>query len=302
MPNTSGYALDLIFSNVEGISVAAAIDTLVVCDSHHPALSISLLRRCDGCASKATKLFKRFYSANYDCINDFLAGVDWDKVLSDVPINDAVQLTYDYLNQAIESFVPSYYKRITIYPAWFSHELISLTKAKKRAHLCFKGSFSYADYLVFSELRSRCKALARTCWTGYVNGFDSAISRNPKSFWNFVNAMRSDNRLPNSVTYGDEVFGDSGSIACAFGNFFESVYAPIKTINSDYNYEDAVAVSSLKISISEVFESIQSLSLGSGAGVDGIPPVFFKNCKFILFRILWLLFAKSLACGVFPTS
>jgi len=56
----------------------------------------------------------------------------------------------------------------------------------------------------------------------------------------------------------------------------------------------------MDITISEIFTHLNCLNLFSSPGLDGIPPVFFRSCNFIMSRILWILFNKSLSAGVFP--
>lgn len=57
---------------------------------------------------------------------------------------------------------------------------------------------------------------------------------------------------------------------------------------------------SLDISISEVFNHINKINLNSNPGIDDIPPVFIRACIYIMSRVFWLLFNKSLSSGIFP--
>ncbi|XP_025266658.1 uncharacterized protein LOC112638705 [Camponotus floridanus] len=51
----------------------------------------------------------------------------------------------------------------------------------------------------------------------------------------------------------------------------------------------------------DIFNSINSLHDGFAPGVDGIPPVFLTSCNLVMSRMFWLIFEKSLSCGIFPS-
>ena len=189
-----------------------------------------------------------------------------------------------------------------MYPVWFSAELISLTKAKKLAHFNYKNSYRYSDYLLFNQLRTRCKLLSSICWKNYTSKTERAISENVKSFWSFMNSLRGINHLPTHIYHNNSVIDDDSMIANCFANFFESVY--VSNVETDFavDCESVIDISNIDISISEVFECITKLQLNSLAGTDNIPPLFFVSCKFIMSRVLWIIFNKSLSCGVFPET
>lgn len=120
------------------------------------------------------------------------------------------------------------------------------------------------------------------------------------SFWNFVNAKRSTTNLLNELFYNRK--NNSGpDIADMFAEFFSSIYSyTSNNIYSDYLSYGNLNVSSCTIRISETFQKLSSLDVNKGPGRDGIPPVFFKNCSFILSRPLHLIFNLSLRVGEFP--
>jgi len=45
---------------------------------------------------------------------------------------------------------------------------------------------------------------------------------------------------------------------------------------------------------------LSRLNLNSSPGLNGIPPVFFRLCNYIIAGILWILLNKSLSIGIFP--
>lgn len=55
-------------------------------------------------------------------------------------------------------------------------------------------------------------------------------------------------------------------------------------------------------SVSVKFNLINSLDVNKSPGSDGIPPTIFKSCNYIISRILWILFNKSLDSGTFASA
>lgn len=89
-------------------------------------------------------------------------------------------------------------------------------------------------------------------------------------------------------------------IANEFAAFFSSVYQRDTVTHRSPVSLPVLDISCLDICIGDVFEQISALTGRTGPGIDGIPYVFFKSCRFIIARIVWLLYNKSLASGVFP--
>lgn len=63
---------------------------------------------------------------------------------------------------------------------------------------------------------------------------------------------------------------------------------------------DHIALLNIDITISDIFDCINTIQLNSNPGTDGIPSIFFKSCKFIMSTVLWLIYNKSLSYDIFP--
>lgn len=131
---------------------------------------------------------------------------------------------------------------------------------------------------------------------------ESAISRDAKVFWSFVNNIRNKNSSPSCIRAGNVLVEDDLAIANSFADYFESVYARDSSTRVDFAYESDLNLTNIDIGIGEVFAYVNGLDTGASPGIDGIPPIFFKSCNFIMARLLWLIFCKSLSCGTFPSA
>ncbi|RLU15713.1 hypothetical protein DMN91_011468 [Ooceraea biroi] len=226
--------------------------------------------------------------------------VNWDDAFANNSIDDAVDFFYSQFDHVISAFVPVQSVVKSSYPNWFSKELISLIKAKKLAHCTFKWTNAYADYLVFSHLRENCKALSAQCWSAYVRKTEAALSSDAKIFWSFVKNARTSEHRSARICHDDVFLESDAAIANCFADHFESVYSRITDHDDHFSIQRCLDISGFNISEVEVFNTVNSLSLNCGAGLDGIPPSFIKSCAFIMSHILCLLFNKSLNDGIFP--
>lgn len=127
------------------------------------------------------------------------------------------------------------------------------------------------------------------CWRDYVEKTESDLSTNPKKIWDFVGSIKTSNSLSTCLVHNNNTLSDGVDMANCFADFFESIYS--KNNNTpfvcDYNH-DLGTFANMEISISEIYESLNSLKSNGGSGVDDISPINFKSCSFILSRVLWL--------------
>lgn len=80
------------------------------------------------------------------------------------------------------------------------------------------------------------------------------------------------------------------SVANLFAQFFESVYKkPSFVCSSAYRNDSTFLLSDLSIDFADVFNAINSFDIHKGPGFDGIPPLFFKYCQFIISRPLCII-------------
>ena len=116
--------------------------------------------------------------------------------MTDEDIDLYVGNFYDVLDNIIEHNVPLVGTFSSRYPPWYSSELKSLISAKRRAHDNWMSSNSVVDYIRFKEMRARCIKLSRSTYNkNFVARAELNIKRNVKSFWSFINKLRSDNSI-----------------------------------------------------------------------------------------------------------
>lgn len=101
-----------------------------------------------------------------------------------------------------------------------------------------------------------------------------------------MNGIRKSSSGTTRVYRGGSLLVTDGDIANGFADHFESVYGmrfdrPLGTCVSS-----VLDVVSMEISLKEVYQCIQQLSIDCGPGNDELPVLFFKATIFLTSRIL----------------
>ena len=171
--------------------------------------------------------FRDFKHGDFPRVLEYLNSVDWDNETGDSDPGAALDSLYRHINHAIDAYIPIRAVARSSFPRWFSPGLKSLIRQKKRAHRVFKRSCDYGDYLIFSNLRSKCKrALARD-HRNYIDSVENTVSDNVSNFWKFVNTKRGVHGIPNEVHLDCDSASSHAAVANLFADFFGSVYTPL---------------------------------------------------------------------------
>lgn len=112
--------------------------------------------------------------------------------------------------------------------------------------------------------------------------------------------MRKASNLPSEIYLYDKKVTSSQEIADLFVSHFESVYSSDSIVPPDFHFDHSFHLSNIKNCIADIFMKLFNLNTSKGAGIDGIPPIFFKSCCFALSHPLYIIFNNSLSTSVFP--
>ncbi|KAJ8982416.1 hypothetical protein NQ317_017218 [Molorchus minor] len=290
IPNSRNVYLDLLFSHDNSIILNLAEDMLLPNSIHHYAYNFSIQINV---TNKKYLNYEEFYydfrNANYIGLNDYLASTDWEMYLNTRDVNEAVQKFYDYVYIGIAMFVPLKKFKTSNYPKWFTAELRHLVTDKKIAHRHYVTTKNDHDYLIFSQLRSRCKYLSKICYNNYTNTIDQSLLNNPKGFWKYLNDKRSTFNLPSEMFLDDCSTSNAKEIVDLFAKFFSTVYT---TDNYDSHHNSNNSnhnlISLNNLSLIDIYNKISKIPSKLTAGPDGIPNLMLKMC------------ICTLKSGVFP--
>ena len=299
--NSYGGILDLIFSSASRVLVSGPAESLLRCDAYHPPLEVHLGDQGLAPCIDYKCGFYDYKNADYCLMNNYFATVHWDEILSVGSLDLAVSSFNLVVHDAITRFVPWRARSSSSYPRWVSGYLRHLIGEKKRAHALYKSSGMRCGYPEFRALRSRCKLVSNLLYQGFIDRVQANLQTNIKAFWNFANADRAVRGIPERVFLEGRHAEDREQIADLFASHFKSVYSSEPSITAPCVVSGSdVSLSSVSVSLADVFEGLRALDTNKGPGPDGVPPMLLRSCCCTLAPPLHVLFMRSLQLGVVP--
>jgi hypothetical protein len=300
--NCNGNILDLCFSNYDYIKIENC-NEFSKTDVFHPPfmfeISVDNVFVEDLC-----DIFYDYSNADYDEINILLSNVNWNTFDSCSDINEAVSLFYNYLHFVCGLFVPVKRKCKSSFPPWFDHEVRRLIRRKSTLHRRYKISHNANDYAAFATVRTQCKEALKKSYKDYIKRTENFITSDPKKFWKYINEHTKCNEIPNLMIYHNNPVCGNENIVNTFAEHFSSVYDDIVTTQPASACDNPVGLSvdfkNFDFTSDSVFYELTNLDCNKGAGPDGLPPFFYRNCCTSLTDPLWRIFKYSLNSGVFP--
>lgn len=111
------------------------------------------------------------------------------------------------------------------------------------------------------------------------------------------------------MTWNAITANNGNEVSNLFASFFRSIYEsntdiPSATINQHKKFltNQDVNLSELNVRYEDMFNQLRKLDTRKGAGPDGIPNLFLKNCAPGLTELITHIFSKSLELDVFPAT
>lgn len=143
--------LDLIFlSNEMDVNVDKSSDPLVMEDSHHPALHISVFGNfISNNLNENINFFKfNFKKTNFVQLNSLLSLLDWSCLYNCSDINDVLILFYDKMFDCFLKSVPITSLNLDIKrSSWYDNEVRALKNRKNKLWVKFKQSNQESDFI-----------------------------------------------------------------------------------------------------------------------------------------------------------
>lgn len=296
---SKGYTLDLLFSDVPGLSTYSYQDQLIKTDSHHGHLFV------DFCYIKHSELQYSannldFSSVNYSIINNDLSLIKWDCVLKDLNLDDKVSMFYEKVHNVLYKHVPMKRTFSSIFPIWYNKELKDLIFQKKIAHIIWKNSNLNSDHIEFKRLRAHCIRKSRVDYDLYICNTENYLKTNVKAFWSFIKNKKSNCDLPATMHHGRSSSSEGHTICNFFASHFSSVYSTDDLLEEQLLSGYSV-IENLNITEEKLRQYVYSLKPNNKPGPDNVPAFFFKNCFSNLSIPLLLIFNESLSLGYFPS-
>jgi len=174
---------------------------------------------------------------------------------------------------------------------------------KKISHKLYKSSPTQANYNIFSNLRAKCKFHYKLNYSKYIIDTQSSLKSNPKKCWQFLKSKRSNNSIPISITYNNQLISGGKDIVHSFSKYFSSVYdvptpasAPChdpNTTSPDFNLSQ-LNLCSLVLNATDVLNELDTITHKSNLGPDMIYDTeYFFYKLYICFNSPLITFIQS---------
>ncbi|KAF2883404.1 hypothetical protein ILUMI_22767, partial [Ignelater luminosus] len=195
----------------------------------------------------------------------------------------ATKCFYDILFEGIQKFLPRKIIEIDKYPKWYSPDLKKLINLKNKLYKRYKSSKCEDDYKQYAAVRKETNFLIDLCFLCYISSVVLTIPTNIKHVWSFINSLRKEKGISNTMLYENRSLDSPEDIANGFSKYFQSCY---KTYHSEPSYSLTTAsnllLSNHSFTVDEIEKKILALDSNKNSGPDMIPPLLLKDCCYSL--------------------
>lgn len=270
--------------------------------SDHSILQFNLFT--SACTSnKARKQFLDYSKANFEAINNELAGFldEYPLDFSERSVEVNWNLFKDKINSLITSFIPCRFIVSNVSSPWVNVKLKRLFNKKKRLFRTAKSSGCDKHWVAYKTAANAYKAAINEDKRIFFNvTLPSMLSNSIKQFWSVVNGPK---RTDITLTGVGGI--DIPREQCAF--VLNDMF--VKAFSSDagscfpmYPDYDFFPMDPLILDYDGIVKLIDNLKISSSCGIDNITPKFIKHTKIYISVYLVKIFEQSLSLGVLPSD
>ena len=293
----NGNTLDVLLSNSEtSLENLKVLDPHSICKSDHFPLTFSIKT-----SFSRKKTLKRtvynFKKANWARINQELCSINWTFLNSAHP-DSAWKVLKKCLLNLSDRYIPKVKIKSEFQPPWFDSELYAACRKKDRFRTKFKDSESLFNELKFAASRKEFKRMySRKLRDNLFNSDDPALIT--KKFWAHVKYQSNSCRIPNCVSYSDQIRFLPKEQAELFNTFFFNQFSEPSSYNVDISYNED---SNFDIDFDHraVRRLLTNINSNKAQGPDGIHGKILKNCAVGLAFPLTCIFRASYNSGHIP--
>ena len=152
-------------------------------------------------------------------------------------------------------------------------------------------------------MKAKCIRLSRICHLEYISNVENQTYKNIKYFWNYVNKLKQNSGIPDSMFLGVSKGNDTKSVCELFSSYFKSVYR-ISNNSSTVNFPLLKLITEQfeldEITNHDIITALNKMQAKPSVGPNLIPSSFLKRCNLTVIYPLRLLFCQSLTQGHMP--
>ena len=262
------------------------------------------------------RLIYDYRRANFDGLRERLTDMDLCSLLtnngSDCSIDDDWSTWKNTVMSAMNEFIPAKCVDSRRTPPWITRNILHQIRKKVTARKRFlsRGTVYLKDK--FNQLRAAVKRSIQESRKSFYSSLGSTLRINPKRFWSVFKINSSSGSIPNSMSRtnstnpGTRLHANTPrGITTLFNEYFHSVYTNFSDESASpqsVSSSPLSSISSVDLSLEEVYLTLQNLDPTKAHGPDGFPSRILKECAFQLAPSLHYLFTKSLRLSQIPAE
>ena len=310
LPNANGRLLDLaLVSDSSRFLLIEPPRAILKIDVHHrPFILVYDTQTLEKTAEEQAGTYYDFANCDTAALNNSIASLDWPNLLLTGSVDDIVARFYEHLNEIIRAVVPLKHRRPSPQnrQPWWNRETRNLRNRVRKARKRFIKHTTDILGRELAELELQYEVSLEAAFREYINGIETDLKREPKSFWAFVRKRKQNNGIPQDMVYQDSSTSTPENAVQLFADFFKTVYSTDQPSPNSESLDTILAnefhLPLLRFSEEEVRKALDSTDASKGPGPDNLPPAFVKHCATSLATPLAIIFNRSLESGVFPAK
>jgi len=297
----SPHTLDLIFTNEDNmIRDLQYLPSLG--NSDHVCLQFTL-----SCYTERSDIPTYRYNlrlADYVTMNNLLNEIDWTNFLASLSVDESWEYFSSTFSETLNSCIPLYIPRIhkSIYT---NREVIRLKNRKNKLWKRYTLTRLPSDHKAFCDARNVLRSYTRQLRHDFELGICNDMKSNPKRFWHYVKSRLNTKDTVNELVDDNNVcVSEDADKAQLLNNYFCSVFTN-EDSHSLPSFEipcTIFPIDTIEISWASVFHKLSNINTSKSPGPDGWPPIVLKETADSISLPLFLIFNKSLECGLVPSS
>jgi hypothetical protein len=316
-PTRDSNTLDLVISNQHEL-----VSVIDICDpsefgmfSDHKIIRFKFSTTSNPIMSNR-RLVYDYKRANFDDLRKRLTDMDNCSHLTinetDSSIDDDWSLWKNAVMTAVHECIPSKLVDPRRSPPWITSNILHQIRKKFTARKRYLRKGTEYLRVKFSKLRSEVKKAIQRSRESFFSSLGNTLYVNPKRFWTVFQLKSSSGSIPGSVSSSNSNHSESrihantpNDIATLFNKYFHSVYTCFpdqSTAPQAGSSSPLSSISSIDLSVEEVYEALQNLDPSKAHGPDGLPSRILKECSSQLAPSLHRLFTKSLQLSQIPAE
>ena len=213
---------------------------------------------------------------------------------------------------AMNEFIPTKHVDPHRTPPWITSTILHQIRKKVTARKRFLSRGTEYLKAKFNQLRTDVKRLIKESRKLFFSSLGNTLRINPKRFWSVFKINSNTGTIPKTVSRTNSNIPETRlhantprDIATMFNEYFHSVYTNFSGQSSSPRPDSSPplsSISSIDLSLEEVYLALQNLDPFKAHGPDGFPSHVLKECAFQLAPSLHYLFTKSLRLSQIPTE